>query len=206
MREVFPDATFAQFYQAVAAPIEPTGEPLQILDLGCGTGLEIEALLQRAPNALITGVDLSTEMLERLRERYSGHLHQITTVMDSYLTMPFGAQGYDYIVSAMTVHHLLREPKRKLYEKIHAALKPGGRYIEGDSVTPAQIESQFRAEYDQQLDGLPQVEAGEYHIDIPFSLDTQQMLLLEAGFRDFEVIWQKDSAAIWNAAVYVVTK
>ena len=206
MREVFPDATFAQFYQALSAPIEPTGAPLNILDLGCGTGLEIEALLRRAPNALITGVDLSREMLELLQERYIAHMHQITLVKDSYLTMPFGAQVYDHIISAMTVHHLLHNVKRKLYANIHAALKPGGKYIEGDSVTPAEMESQFLAEYNQQLEGLPQTENGAYHIDVPFSIATQRTLLLEAGFKNFELVWQKDSDAVWNAAVYAVTK
>lgn len=34
-----PFKTF-QFYHALARPIAPTGAPLQILDLGCGTGLE----------------------------------------------------------------------------------------------------------------------------------------------------------------------
>lgn len=45
-----------------------------------------------------------------------------------------------------------------------------------------------------------------YHIDIPCALDTQRALLLEAGFKDFELVWEKDSADVWNAAVYAVTK
>ena len=56
---VFTDTTFAQFYQAVSAPIEETHEPLKILDLGCGTGLEIEALFQ--PLARRTGFALAYE-------------------------------------------------------------------------------------------------------------------------------------------------
>ena len=40
---IFPGTMFAQFYQAMSSPIEKTSEPLNILDLGCGTGLEIEA-------------------------------------------------------------------------------------------------------------------------------------------------------------------
>ena len=58
---IFPD-TFTQFYPAISLPIEETAEPLHILDLGCGTGLEIEALLHRVPNASITGVDVSEKM------------------------------------------------------------------------------------------------------------------------------------------------
>ena len=100
---VFPDTAFTQFYQAMSSPIEKTDEPLNILDLGCGTGIEFEALFQRVPNAVITGVDLSSNMLERLRKRNIAHMSQITLVTDSYLTMPFGTQAYDHIISAMSV-------------------------------------------------------------------------------------------------------
>lgn len=85
---IFPGAAFAQFYQALSLPIQRTSEPLNILDLGCGTGLEFEALLQRVPNALITGVDLSETMLERLRGKYDAYISQITLLTDSYLTIP----------------------------------------------------------------------------------------------------------------------
>ena len=202
---IFPDAAFAQFYQAMSSPIEKTDESLHILDLGCGTGLELEALFQRVPNALITGVDLSKNMLELLQERYIAHMSQITLVADSYLTMPFGTQVYDHIISAMSFHHLLRDAKRRLYMKIHAALKPGGKNIEGDAVIPAEMEREFLAEYHQQAADVPPAEDGYYHIDIPLSIETQRSLLLEAGFTDFELVWQRDSTAVWNAAVYVVT-
>jgi tRNA (cmo5U34)-methyltransferase len=200
------DTTLTQFYQALSSPIEKTDEPLNILDLGCGTGLEIEALLQRVPNALIIGVDVSQNMLQRLQKRYIAHMSQITLVADSYLTMPFASQAYDHIISAMSVHHLLRATKRELYMKIHAALKPGGKYIEGDSVVTAEMESQLLAEYHEQVADMPQAEDGHYHIDVPFSIDSQRSLLLEAGFKDFDVVWQKDSTAVWNAAVYAATK
>jgi len=202
---IFPDAEFAQFYQAVSTPIEKTDEPLHILDLGCGTGLEFEALFQRVPNALITGVDVSHNMLELLRKRYTAHMSQITLVADSYLTMPLGRQAYDHVISAMSMHHLLRDAKRELYMKIHAALKPGGKYIEGDSVIPAEMESQFLAAYHRQVASVPPARDGHYHIDVPFSIDTQRALLMEAGFKDFRLVWQKDSTLVWNAAVYVVT-
>jgi tRNA (cmo5U34)-methyltransferase len=206
MREnIFSAVEFAQFYQALSSPIDKTDEPLHILDLGCGTGLEIEALLQRVPNALVTGVDLSQNMLAELMKRYKNRMDQITLINDSYLTMPLGTRLYDYVISAMSVHHVLADTKRNLYQKIHAALKPGGRYIEGDSVTPAEVEDQFLAEYHQQVATLPPAQAGQYHIDVPFSLDTQRRLLVEAGFKNFEVVWQKDSDAVWNTAVYVVT-
>lgn len=202
---VFTADQFTAFYEAVAIPIPITEEPLTILDLGCGTGLEIEFILRRAPKARITGVDLSTQMLARLQQRYSDHMHQITLVADSYLTIPFDEHGYDFVVSAMTIHHLRHDAKRSLYKKIRAALKPDGRYIEGDPVTRPDAEGDFLAAYVEQMSALPAGGDGDYHVDLPFSLETQKRLLLEAGFHNFKLLWQKDSADLWNAAVYAVT-
>ncbi|MEZ4734543.1 MAG: class I SAM-dependent methyltransferase [Caldilineaceae bacterium] len=203
---VFTDTTFSRFYGAIAAQIPETTEALQILDLGCGTGLEIELLLQRAPHALLTAVDLSAGMLALLAERYQAQRNQITLVADSYLTMPLGTQRYDYIISAMTIHHLLHEPKRQLYAKIYAALKPGGKYIEGDAVTTPAREAAFLAEYTRQLEQAPPAGDGAYHIDVPFSIETQRGLSLSVGFRTFDLLWQLDERAEWNHAVYVVTR
>jgi len=205
-KNVFTDTSFVHFYGAIATQIPETNEALQILDLGCGTGLEIAPLLQRAPNALLTAVDLSEAMLALLAERYQAQMDQITLVADSYLTMPLGTQRYDYIISAMTIHHLLHGPKRQLYAKIYAALKPGGKYIEGDAVTTAALEAAFLAEYTRQVEQAPPAEDGAYHIDVPFSIDTQRELLLSVGFNHFDLLWQLDESAEWNHAVYVVTR
>jgi tRNA (cmo5U34)-methyltransferase len=203
---IFTETTFPQFYQAVSLPIEKTDRPLHILDLGCGTGLEIEFLLSRVPNARITGVDLAESMLDLLRQRYADHMGQITLVMDSYLTLPFGTQTCDHVISVMSLHHLLRDTKLQLYRRIHAALKPGGKYVEGDSVVLAETESELLAEYHELTADMPDAQDGQYHIDIPFTIETQQALLLEAGFKDFQLVWQKDPTVDWNAVVYAVTK
>jgi tRNA (cmo5U34)-methyltransferase len=203
--DIFGEVAFTQFYQAVSAPIEETAEPLDILDLGCGTGLEIDFLLSHVPNARITGVDLSEEMLDLLRKRYAARMDQITLIKGSYLGMPLGTQAWDHVISVMSMHHILQDTKLELYRKIRAALKPGGKYIEGDSVVFPETKEECLAEYDEFTAELPQAPDGYYHIDVPFTMQKQRSLLLEAGFRDYRLVWQKDSTADWNAAVYVVT-
>jgi tRNA (cmo5U34)-methyltransferase len=200
-----PDTTFVQFYRAIASSIPETSEPLRILDLGCGTGLELDALFERAPKARVTGIDLSANMLDLLREKHSARMSQITLIAGSYLTLPLDAQAYDYAISAMSTHHLLHDAKRALYERIHVALEPGGKYVEGESVTRQDLESEFLAGYYSEAAMVPPADDGHYHIDLPFSLETQESLLLEAGFADFEIIWREDWPHGWNKAVYVVT-
>jgi len=54
---------FNEFYSMIAAPFEKTDRLIEVLDVGAGTGIELEFIFAKAPNAKITAVDLSEEML-----------------------------------------------------------------------------------------------------------------------------------------------
>ena len=43
-----------------------------LLDLGCGTGLELDRIFARWPELAVTGVDLCAAMLEKLRAKHAG--------------------------------------------------------------------------------------------------------------------------------------
>ena len=192
-------ASFAGFYHAVASPIPATKEALRILDLGSGTGLELDAIFGRAPNAAITAIDVSAGMLERLRAKYAARAERLYLVRGSYLELPFGTARYDYAVAVMTLHHLLPSTKRELYGKLRRALKGGGATIEADwTVSPAE-EERYLASYNARVAELEPSRAGAYHIDIPMSLTTAKDLLRQAGFSTVEVIWEADGNSVYVA-------
>ncbi|NPV80536.1 MAG: class I SAM-dependent methyltransferase [Firmicutes bacterium] len=197
MREVLA-ADFQPFYRAVATPMTPTSERISILDLGCGTGLELEDIFARIPNARVTCIDLSANMLDRLKAKYLGRSHQLTIIHGSYLTTHFSEGKFDYAVSVQAMHHFVKDIKRGLYERIKNALKPGGKYIEGDYVVSPEEEERYLAEYAAKMAGDPS--EAIYHVDIPFSVDTQRRLLLEVGFARVDVIFNKERAAVYSAA------
>ncbi len=123
-------AGFDDFYRNVAEPIGRTEEPIAVLDLGCGTGLELAFIFEKVLNAQITAVDLSQEMLAKLSEKYADKAGQIVLIQGSFLEFPIEQERWDYIVSVMAMHHLTPEEKLPLYHTIHKGLKPGGLYIE----------------------------------------------------------------------------
>lgn len=57
-----------------------------LLDIGCGTGLELASIYQKFPNVKITGIDLSKDMLEKLRVKYTDK--DIDLIMADYFEYP----------------------------------------------------------------------------------------------------------------------
>jgi tRNA (cmo5U34)-methyltransferase len=96
----------------------------------------------------------------------------------------------------MTAHHFLPAVKKELYTRIRKSLKAGGAYIEGDFIVSPEREKEMLDYYGKVCEKLGAVEAGKYHIDIAFSLDTQIRLLMDAGFKSVEVVWVNADDAI----------
>jgi len=84
--------------------------------------LELGWIIDREPNARITGIDLSGNMLAQLRSKQADRLEQIGLIQGSYLQVPFGEARFDFAISVMTLHHLLPDRKRQLYARIRKAL------------------------------------------------------------------------------------
>lgn len=188
--------SFHAFYQSIALPVEKTEDQLEILVLGCGTGIEFEHIFRRAPRARITGIDLSKKMLDIIRREYIEYKEQIQLIRGSYLSYPFEEKKYDYTIGVMTMHHLLAMEKKELYQKIKRALKSRGLYIEGDYVVSMKKEREYLKEYFMKKRQIE--DDSSYHIDIPFSIKTQKEILRSAGFLKFNLIFSKDEVATYT--------
>jgi tRNA (cmo5U34)-methyltransferase len=187
------------------AQIPPTTMASQILDLGYGTGLEIQHVLRRQPNAHITCVDLSDGMLNCLRQTYADRLAQLTVVQASYFDYNLGDSAFDIAIACVTMHHWLYQEKVRLYKRILLALKPHGRFIDSDYMVPEAVESSLLSGY-LALKAAGKLQTGRfYHIDVPFSVRTERQVLTEAGFRKSTLI-EEDYAETFNAAMIVAEK
>jgi predicted TPR repeat methyltransferase len=82
-------------YQALQPLLTKTGASYDILDLGCGTGLC--GPLFRSHARHMTGIDLSSQMIEKARERA---VYDELAVEDVVSSMQRAPQGYDLIIAA----------------------------------------------------------------------------------------------------------
>ena len=101
-----------------------------VLDLGCGTGLELDVLLARRPHLQVTGVDLCPDMLDRLRRKHP----QVHALCADYFAHELGESCYDAVINFETLHHFTPEQKGALYARIHRALRSGGMYLQAEYV------------------------------------------------------------------------
>jgi tRNA (cmo5U34)-methyltransferase len=106
----------------------------RILELGTGTGETARRVLARHPQARLTGIDVSEEMLAVARRTLPPG--QIDELAARGIEEPLPDGPFDLVVSALTVHHLDGSGKAELFRRSARALRAGGRFVLGDVVVP----------------------------------------------------------------------
>jgi tRNA (cmo5U34)-methyltransferase len=203
-RQLVPD--FDDFYGTIvdALPYEQDAA-FRVLDIGAGTGL-LSALVARAfPRARITLVDVSPEMLEVARRRFTGESSRFELRVMDYERETL-AGGYDAVVSALSIHHLDASGKRKLFRKVYDVLCDGGVFVNADQVLgPTQeIEARYRETWLWQVRerGVSEEDLASALMrmreDRMSTLDEQSTWLVEAGFQGVDCLYQN----YYSFAVY----
>ena len=177
----------AEAFYPFTAQLLPDAPGAKVLDLGCGTGLELRWYYEKNPTARIAGIDLSAGMLEVLWEKYRDKKPEL--VCGSYFDIPLGEQVFDAAVSVESLHHFTPEEKLPLYEKLHQSLKPGGWFVLTDYFALSDAEE---LQHRQALLALRQAQDLDaeafYHYDTPLTVAHERQILLQAGFARVEIL------------------
>ncbi len=158
-----------------------------ILDLGCGTGLELGYYFEVVPTAKVTGVDLAAGMLDALKKKFPDKA--LNLIVGSYFDVPFEEGAFDAAVSVESLHHFTKEEKIPLYEEVRKALKAEGYFILTDYFATSEEEERFHRGELLRLrkeQGLREDEF--YHYDTPLTVEHETEALLAAGFAQVQVL------------------
>ena len=166
----------------------------RVLDAGCGPGLVAEAFLEAG--CLVHGVDLSTGMLGRARERCSRFGDRVSfeqrSVFESAAAGPF-----DAAVSRFVVHHV-QDPVSFLRAQA-SRVRPGGTVVVSDHVTdpdPARARWHQEIERGRDKSHVRNLTAGEL-ADAFAAAGLSQVELVEDGFElDFDEWFDRGTPAV----------
>jgi len=177
----------ASDFYAYTASLLPMESGKKVLDLGCGTGLELEEYFRLNPDAEVTGIDLSEAMLNALKKKLPDR--KINLLIGSYFDIPFGEKAYDAAVSVESLHHFPAEQKEMLYGKLHAALKDNGYFVLTDYFAESE---ELEKEYFRNLKQLKKEqglsENDFFHYDTPLTVEHESQVLKQAGFSDVQIM------------------
>src|SRR4051812_47296833 len=96
----------------------------RVLDAGCGPGL---LACHLAPHvAQVTGVDVTTAMLDAARARAARGAHENVTLLEAdMLSLPFPDGAFDRVCTRFTFHHV--PDAAAAFRELVRVTKPGGR-------------------------------------------------------------------------------
>lgn len=164
-------------------------DPKNVIDLGAGTGLELIEFFKKFPDARVKAIDLSEEMLKKLKER--DFSDKVEIICGDFFDIDFD-KDVDVIISTSVLHHFLYNEKIRLYKKIYDSLRVGGLFINSDyTAIDEEEEKQCIYNYEHHVNR---------HNDTPLSLDHELEILRQVGFKDIEIKQpEKESYKLFKA-------
>ena len=175
-----------EFYPFTAAQL-PRAAGARVVDLGAGTGLELEEYFKINPRAAVVAIDLAPGMLGALGHKMAGK--DVTLIQGSYFDVPLGTECFDAAVSVESLHHFTQNEKISLYKKLHGCLLPCGFFVLTDYFAVSDDEEKaFRDELIR-LKAEQGISGEEfYHFDTPLTVEHEIEALRAAGFSKVEVL------------------
>jgi tRNA (cmo5U34)-methyltransferase len=179
---------------------------LRIIDLGCGTGTISAQIMEAFPNAQITCLDLSNNMIAMAQAKLARY-PLINYIVADFEAYDFSGK-YDAVVSSLALHHLATdETKRNFYHRIYECLNSRGVFFNADVVLGANefLQSMYLKEWrafmrrsisSDEIEGkwMPKYQEEDH----PAKLTNHLAWLAEIGFSDVDVIWKYFNFAVFG--------
>lgn len=190
---------------------------LKVLELGCGTGITTQKILEINPGVSLCAIDNDEEVLTLAQDRLAeyeknGRLKIESSDIYEYLKSKQN-KLFDVIVSALTLHNCDIEYREKVYAEIVRVLKSGGVFINADKYVSDNEDEHSRAlewqlaqfDYFEKV-GRPDLKKKwtEHYLqdeDPRLALKEQDYVndLKTVGFNNIQRIYRKQMEAVYTA-------
>lgn len=104
--------------------------PNLIIDLGAGTGLLTSFWYKYFPKSSYLLIDIADNMLEIAKRRFLG-MSNISFKSLNYINC-LPDDDFDLVISALSIHHLDKNDKENLFNRLYYRLPPNGIFVNYD--------------------------------------------------------------------------
>jgi S-adenosylmethionine-diacylgycerolhomoserine-N-methlytransferase len=130
-----------------------SNEPMEILEVGCGTGKNIKNLAKKFSHANITGIDISGHMLTIARKKLFYLGDRITFLEEPY-DAGSRAAGKEYNLVLFSYALSMINPQwKELLKQTRKDLKPGGKVAVVDFYHGTKLYRDYMAMHHVKLEG-----------------------------------------------------
>lgn len=189
------------------------GDMVAAIEIGVGTGLTSQRILNADKRIKLVGIDSEPRMLNQARETLAGFGDRISYLQEDAFTalqMQPDASA-DIVASALTIHNFRPQYRERVFSEIARILKQGGLFVNGDKyafdddrVQKQVLEDSFK-DYDAFIArGRPDLKRDWIRHDLEDEkikiTESEQVRLLQAlGFQDIGWEYRKKVYAIVKA-------
>lgn len=179
---------------------------LEIIDLGCGTGNLGSKAKEYYPNAHLTCLDMSENMIKMAKTKFEKYPD--TVFWHGDIRKFDYSKKYDAVISSMVLHHVEGTEKIKFYKKLHKTLKRGGIFLNIDIFVTKDTALQkfytdkwisFMNENGLPLNKVKEMLARHKKEDRPVVIDWELSALKKAGFKNPDIIFKNFNFAVYGA-------
>ena len=137
-------------FAGVANPhlMGPIGEGAVVVDIGCGSGMDLLlAARSVGPRGRAIGVDMTESMAEKCREAArAARLENVEIRLADAMALPLDDASADVVISNGVLN--LTPDKSVAFGEVFRVLKPGGRFLYGDIVVATELSESTRRDID----------------------------------------------------------
>ncbi|HUC79158.1 MAG TPA: class I SAM-dependent methyltransferase [Candidatus Saccharimonadales bacterium] len=117
------DSIYHSLYEKPAMySLLPNLDSMSVISLGCGSGEDCNYLAKHGASK-VTGIDISTGMIEIAKKSYPMYQFQVMDMEN----LAFGDSSFDFAYSSLAIHYL--EDWSKVFKEVYRVLKPGSYFL-----------------------------------------------------------------------------
>jgi trans-aconitate methyltransferase len=178
--------------------------PRSVLDIGAGVGNVTALVLENIPDVRVTALEVSDEMFREAQANLELAADRVRLVNQDVVDFE-PQESYDAVFTNLVLHNIAPDDRRRVLEKLHDCLEPGGTFIWGDYIChPDERVQEYFVEYRKMFAraaGCPEElvqqnfekEATDDH---PLTVEETLSEARAAGFGHAFPVWAHDMFAV----------